>query len=492
MNFLFLLSLLLISPTAVGEFLIGAAGFVVAFGLAVFVHELGHFLAAKLFGVRVERFVIGFDKAVFPVMPKCIWERQLGETVYGVSIVPLGGYVKMVGSVHPEVQAAFDGEEAPASGSMAESALQDQGALYGKPFYQKAIIYGAGVTMNMLLALVLVVIIGVRGYWQDRPLPAVVSWQKPDSPALAAGIAPGDRMVSLNGERIATGTDYETILDASYRSRGRAEDPVSGTLELMRGSTPVTATFSYVPGDKDPGAAAFEALVSRPAHLAGVTPNGPADKAGLREGDRVVSIDGEPIMDWNQLVHIIRSSPERTLRFGVERAGERLEREVKVWESGDDEGVGQAGIIYGNPDRELVRHSLGEAAAQAPSLVLANTLRYVGNLKRLGEKLMKFKAKAVHRDLSGPVGIAQVTSRAARRGLGDFLEIMVMLNIALAVMNILPIPVLDGGHIVFAAWEAVFRRPLPARFFIRVMEGAVMCFLAFFLIVTFSDVIKFF
>ncbi len=487
-----LVSLLLVSPTAIGEFLIGAAGFVVAFGLAVFVHELGHFLAAKLFGVRVERFVIGFDKAVFPVMPKCIWERQLGETVYGVSIVPLGGYVKMVGSVHPEIQAAFDGEEAPTSGSMAESALQDQGALYGKPFYQKAIIYGAGVTMNMLLALVLVVVIGVRGYRQDLPLPPVVGWQAPDSPALAAGIAQGDRVAALNGRAIANGDDYADALSSLYGARSDGDDPVSGTLALVRGGTEFTVSFSYVPKELDPAAQAFETLISRPAHLAAVTPNGPADKAGLREGDRIVSVDGTPITDWFHLVHIVRASPDRTLRFGVNRAGELLEREVKVWESGDEEGVGQAGIVYGNPDRELVRHSLGEAVEQAPSLVLANTMRYVANLKRLGEKVLHLKAKAVHRDLSGPVGIAQVTSRAARRGLGEFLEIMVMLNIALAVMNILPIPVLDGGHIVFAAWEAVFRRPLPARIFIRVMEGAVMCFLAFFLIVTFSDVIKFF
>jgi len=477
-------------------FIIGGLGFIVAFGLAVFVHELGHFLAAKAFGVRVERFVIGFDKAVFGFMPKCIWEKQIGDTTYGIALVPLGGYVKMVGTVHPDIEAVFEGKpKEEKTESLAEQAMADQGALYGKPFYQKFIIYAAGVTMNMILAMCLVVLISVKGTMQDRPLPSVVGWIDPTGFVAKSGIQQGDTVTHVNGKMVAT---EEAYFAAFFPAETRNGETVAGTLTIRRGDEEQTKDISvFVPPDdakKDaPEVVAFNqfmSMISRPAHVAMVSPNGPADKAGLRDGDTITAIDGEPVADWWQLVSIIRARPEQEMATTVDRAGKSLELKLKVWESADEEGVGQAGIVYGNPDKELHRETLGEAVRTAPLLVAANTRRYLQNLKNLGAKIARLNGKAIHRELSGPVGIAQVTSRAAQRGFDDWVQIMVLLNIALAVMNSLPIPVLDGGHIVFAAYEAIFRRPLPALIFVRVMEGAVMVFLVFFLLITFSDVWK--
>jgi regulator of sigma E protease len=477
-------------------YLVGGLGFIVAFGLAVFVHELGHFLAAKAFGVRVERFVIGFDKAVFGFMPKCIWEKQIGETTYGLALVPLGGYVKMVGTVHPDIEAVFEGKpKEERTESLAEQAIADQGALYGKPFYQKFIIYAAGVTMNMLLAICLVVFLSVKGTMQDRPLPSVVGWIDPSGIVAKSGLQMGDTVTRVNGKMVAT---EEAFFGALFPAETKAGDKVTGTLTLQRGDQEVTKDIAIlVPGDdakKDSAEltefSQFMSMISRPAHVAMVSPNGPADKAGMRDGDTITAIDGEPIADWWQLVSIIRARPEQEMAATVDRGGKSLDFKLKVWESADEEGVGQAGIVYGNPDKELHSESLSEAVQTAPLVVALNTQRYLENLKKLGAKLARLNGKAIHRELSGPVGIAQVTSRAAQRGFNDWVQIMVMLNIALAVMNSLPIPVLDGGHIVFAAYEAIFRRPLPALIFVRVMEGAVMVFLVFFLLITFSDVWK--
>ena len=163
---------LAISGGAVFQTLVGILGFLVAFGLAVFIHELGHFLAAKAFKVPVERFVIGFDKEAMGFLPRCIWEKKIGETVYGLSLVPLGGYVKMSGVVHPDIEKYLDGNEGggaapegvpadsiradgvapgPDPKSLEGQVIQDMAALYKKPFWQKAIIYSAGVIMNLLL-----------------------------------------------------------------------------------------------------------------------------------------------------------------------------------------------------------------------------------------------------------------------------------------------------------------------------------------------------
>src|SRR5690606_32919966 len=185
---------------------IGVLGFVTAFGLAVLIHEFGHFIAARIFGVSVERFVVGFDKEAMPFMPRCIWEKKIGETTYGLSIVPLGGYVKMVGPVHPDIERYIDGEPEPARDkkpeNLVDQALADQQALYKKPFWQKFIIYSAGVFMNLVLAMIVAVVLATTGVSRSVPVDPVVSWQKPGSILLESGFQPGDRIVAVNGQTI--------------------------------------------------------------------------------------------------------------------------------------------------------------------------------------------------------------------------------------------------------------------------------------------------
>ncbi|MDX2177234.1 MAG: RIP metalloprotease RseP [Candidatus Sumerlaeia bacterium] len=483
--------LALITLDSASNLLIGALGFVVAFGLAVFVHELGHFAAAKFFGVRVERFVIGFDREAMAAMPRCVWERKIGDTTYGLSVVPLGGYVKMVGPVHPDIEKELEGGDwkAPAEDSLAGQAVADHAALYQKPFWQKIIIYGAGVAMNFLLAMALVAFINIRGTWEDRPLPPVVGWIAPDGALAAHNIRRGDRIVSLDGVAVSDSTSYFaefTREDAWSEERSRAL-----RIELERDGATHTAEFAL---DKKSERINGELsnLVWRPAHIDRVLPNAPADDAGIRDGDSVARVNGEAVDGWQHFVWWVKRSPKTELDVTLSRGGEELAVKLTPWDSTSDPGEGQAGVVYGNPDKEHVSRPPAEAVAGSPAIVAANIVRYGEALAGLAKKLVTLNVTAVHRDMSGPVGIAQFAGRSAQRGFSDWLEFLVMLNIALGVMNALPIPVLDGGHIVFAAYEAVFKRPLPARIFVRIMEGAVLAFLAFFVVITFSDVFKLF
>lgn len=501
------------------SFIIGLLGFIIAFGLAVLVHELGHFLAAKAFKVPVERFVIGFDKEALPFMPRCIWERKIGPTVYGLSIVPLGGYVKMTGVVHPEIEKYLEesdkkdeksgeptgeeGESAAAKArpdSLTGQAIMDQAALYKKPFWQKTIIYSAGVIMNLVLAMAVLTFAAVKGQSLDAPLPAEVSWQAGQSWIAHSGIQPGDRVVSLNGESIKNDEDYAIQLDKLYREAQREDGPflVEMNLVLERDGEVFEKFLAVAWGgspedtyDRLP-ASDIAMLISRPAYIEYVIPNRPADKAGLERGDTVLSIDGEPIDDWYELVRIVRTSLGRELSMTVESKGRSRTLTLKPVESTEEEGIGQIGIIPGNPRKIVERKDFVTAASESPGIVVNSTIRYVNNLKMLGQRLVQGDIEKVRRDLGGPVAIAQLAGRHANLGLDDYLRFLVMLNIALAVMNILPLPVLDGGHIVLAAYEAVFRRPVPPRVLVPVLNWGVMALLAFVILVTFSDLLKWF
>ncbi|MEQ8821098.1 MAG: RIP metalloprotease RseP [Sumerlaeia bacterium] len=521
----------------VGSFLVGLLGFVTAFGLAVFIHELGHFLAAKAFKVPVERFVIGFDREAMPFMPKCIWERTYGETTYGLSLMPLGGYVKMAGTIHPDIERYIDGDapkegeltETDAAGlevlthatpskqqpaeadtdtdkpaSLSEQALQDQAALYKKPFWQKTIVYGAGVTMNMLLAMVIVTIMLVKGEKIDKPLPAVVAWQSPNSALVQQGLEPGDRIVSIHGTPVSTDREvYEvlgklanpTVIEAPGSDVNEGTT-ITVTIGLDRGGEQLTRTVDY-------HTAEFfgeDALISRPASVEYVVLYEPASKGGVKEGDLILEVEGTPVQDWFHLVHLISQSANEDMSWIVRRKDQDAPiqltvtpREEEIERPGlDPVVVGRVGIQYGALEKEVAKVGLGEAILIAPGQIVRMTKGYLSNLGRLGKNLAQGDVQTVRRELGGPVAIGHMAGHHANLGLDRFLQFMVMLNIALAVMNLLPLPVLDGGHIVLAGYEAVVGKPVPPKILVPILNGAVIFLLGFVLLVSFSDLLKIF
>ncbi len=508
------------------DVLIGTAGFIAALGLAIFIHELGHFLAAKLFGVPVERFVIGFDKEAIGIFPRCIWERRIGETTYGLSLVPLGGYVKMSGVVHPEIEKYLEGEEpqqrtAPADReenaprhpdtisskfqspeqrrSLQAQAMEDMGALYKKPFWQKVIIYGAGVTMNLVLAVFAVAFLYARGFEQSAPHPAEVAWIPPDSVYANTDLAPGDRILSLNNIPVSDTEELNEALETSAREAGfRSEtDRLEISFGLERVNSSESAGERYVfetAFTNDPGQQAdfVDTFFRSAPYVEMAIPNTPSTRAGIKRGDIIVEVDGVPIVDWRHFRTIVTASPNQTLETIVERAGERHELQLTPWEHADHPGVGQVGIVAGNPEKRRTVEPLFTALVRAPERIYSTTTNYVRQLGAIGGKLVEGNVTAVRRELGGPVGIAQIAYRMALMGFEQWLQFLIILNVALAVMNILPFPVLDGGHIVFATYEAIFRRPVPPKILVPILNGAVMLILLLFVLITFNDVLKLF
>ncbi|MBX3728632.1 MAG: site-2 protease family protein [Candidatus Sumerlaeia bacterium] len=505
---------------------IGILGFVVAFGLAVFVHELGHFLAAKLFRVPVERFVIGFDKEAMPFMPRCIVERRIGETTYGLSLVPLGGYVKMTGVIHPEIEKYLDDKEAakktdaeaeaaaaePAPdgaedpikkvsrASLTGQAMIDQGALYTKPFWQKTIIYSAGVFMNLVLACLVLTFHAVKGFYDDAPVPTIVGWQEPGSLLEQQDIREGDLLVAFDGKPVATNEDYyrawgEIATALPEAKPERAAAMVDVTLTFERDGQRFDRTFAFVWGSEEqpaPERMALVGMIRRPAHVTDVELYAPAWRAGIKRGDQIVEINGEPIGDWARMVHIVRGKLGEELTLTYERAGARQTVELTPVGSASKPASARSGIRGGTVGRIFIRKPLGTALVESPILVYHNTMRYLRALKNIGARLLSGDVQRARRDLGGPVAIAHMAHHQANLGLDDFLKFLVMLNIALAVMNILPYPVLDGGHIVLAAWEAIFRAPMSPRILVPVFNWGLIALLAFVVLVTVSDAFKIF
>lgn len=490
--------------------LIGILGFLVAFGLAVFIHELGHFLAAKAFKVPVERFVIGFDKEAMGFLPRCIWEKKIGETVYGLSLIPLGGYVKMSGVVHPDIEKYLDGNEgaepapamtesiradgvaaAPDKTSLEGQVLQDMAALYRKPFWQKAIIYSAGVIMNLILAMVMVTILYTRGFEVDAPLPAEIAWIPAESPYAKSGLTMGDLVLAVNGEAVADSDKMLDKLGEILTKEGATDSPAPIMFKIQRAGS--TETYDFPLTAAQIREASFtDTFLRRPAYIEALIPNDPADKAGMRSGDMVTSIDGVAVADWTQFRTLVRAAPGKDVKVGLVRDGKPLEVTLVPTENPDEPGKGLIGAFPGNPKKELLREPFGTALWNSPGRVWIKTQGYVRGLMNLGSKVTKGNVGAVRREVGGPVGIAQMAYRQAQAGFSSWVNFVILLNVALAVMNILPFPVLDGGHICFALYEAAFGKPVPPKVLVPILNGAVAIIIGFFLLVTFNDLFKIF
>lgn len=505
------LSLGAITLQQAGMIIVGILGFIAAFGLAVFVHELGHFLAAKAFGVPVERFVIGFDKEAIGWMPRCIVEWRWGETSYGISLVPLGGYVKMKGTIHPDIERYLedppakdtvpagalraDGPPRPVDpASLSGQALDDMAALYRKPFWQKVIIYGAGVVMNMLLAMLTLTILFTRGSSEPATLDASVAWIPPTSIWANSPVQVGDTVVAVGDKPVKDSDEMLLALEPAWVNK---ESGTSVTLTMGRtNGTRYNLPVFFTPlVENDPMREDFlRVFVNMPAYIEAVVINDAADKGGMRGGDLVTAVDGQPIQTWYQLRDLVRASPGKELTFEVRRDDRPLTLKITPVASPDpdDKGAGLIGVLPGNQKREWVQEPFLTALSHSPERAYNSTMNYVRNLQRLGGNLVEGNVGVVRRELGGPVAIAQVAYRQAQKGLNDWLKFVVGLNIALAVMNILPLPVLDGGHICFALYEAIFRRPVPPKILVPLLNGAFLFLMTFFVLVTFSDVLKIF
>lgn len=414
-------------------------GTLIALGVLVTFHEYGHFWVARRCGVKVLRFSVGFGT------PLLRWHDRQG-TEFVVAAIPLGGYVKML-----------DEREGDVPPELAEQSFNR------KSVGQRIAIVAAGPVANFLLALVFFWFVALLGSQQVRP---VIGAVQPDSLAAAAGLQAGQEIVSVNGEATS---GWAAVNLQLVRRLGE-----SGTLNLRvlePGSTVETPRQvqldNWLRGADEPDPIGSLGIRPwRPALqpvLAEVDPEGPAQAAGLQAGDRLLALDGEPLADWQDVVDRVRALPGRAVTLRVERAGQARDVQLTLAERGEGKarsgylGAGVQGVEWPPEMLREVRYGPLEGIAEGARQTWAMSLLTLDSLKKMlfGELSVK--------NLSGPITIAKVAGASAESGVGDFLKFLAYLSISLGVLNLLPIPVLDGGHLLFYLVEWVRGRPLSER-----------------------------
>ena len=412
----------------------------VTLGILVTIHEWGHFWVARRCGVKVLRFSVGFGKP--------LWMRTARDgTEYAVAAIPLGGYVRMLDEREGEVP----------------ESLRDQ-AFNNKPVLQRIAIVAAGPLVNLAFAVLAYWFLFVYGVNSIVPMVGDV---RPDSPAALAGVEPGYEIIEVDGHQVRSWSEVNLRLAARVGESGR--------VELMLGDPDRGYARSYqvaidgwdVDLEQQSPVSALGLLPWQPeipAVIGFLTEDGRAAAAGLRTGDRVLSVNGEPVADWVDLVHRIQAAPEQLLRLEVERQGGRIELEVlperRTLEDGQVQGYIGAGVApVEYPESMQRRLSYGPlealvAGAQKTGQMIGLTLDAIG----------KMIAGVISvKNLSGPITIAKVAGASAASGLEPFISFLAYLSVSLGVLNLLPIPMLDGGHLLYYAVELVRGRPVSER-----------------------------
>lgn len=414
-------------------------GLLVALGVLVTFHEFGHFWVARRCGVKVLRFSVGFGT------PLLRWHDRHG-TEFVVAAVPLGGYVKMLDEREGEVPAE----------------LLEQ-AFNRKSVKQRFAIVSAGPIANFLLALLFFWILAMLGSQQVRP---VIGAVEEGSLAAQAGLVAGQEIVAVDGKRTP---GWAAVSLQLVRRLGE-----SGELALTVRESDSSLERDYrlslndwLRGADDPDPVASLGIrpwrPQTPAVLAQLAPDGPALAAGLQVGDRVLAIDGLVLADWQQLVDAVRQRPDEAVTLRIERGGEEREVRLTLASRGEGEtrmgylGAGVEGVEW--PAEMLREVSFGpfEAVAESLRRTWSMSVLTLDSLRKMlfGELSVK--------NLSGPITIAKVAGASAQSGVGDFLNFLAYLSISLGVLNLLPIPVLDGGHLLFYLIEWARGRPLSER-----------------------------
>lgn len=438
---------------------------IIVLGPLIAIHEFGHFWVARRLGVKVLTFSIGFGPAFLK------WKDKQG-TQYQVAAIPLGGYVRMADEREGEVPP----EDLPR-------------AFNRQPVWGRMAIVAAGPLINLVFAVLLYWIIFLQGGETLRP---IVGRVLPATPAAMAGMESGDEVVAIDGKPVK---DWEGINYALINRMGE-----SGTLHITlrpeQGGESRELSLSldrFLSGREIDPFREIGFLPWQPALepvIGEVVAGGPAEKQGLKADDRILSVDGKPVATWQDFVEVVRQQPEQVVEVGVQRGEQVLKLRLVPAGEKDDQGIvrGKLGVAlksqpveYPEAYRQPVQHGPIEAlglAFQKTGTLIAFTLESLGKM---------LQGLISVNNLSGPITIAKVAGQTASLGWESLIGFMALLSVSLGVLNLLPIPVLDGGHLVYHAIEGLTGRPLSERMQMVGLRIGIFMLMSLMLLAIFND-----
>ncbi|HMF90634.1 MAG TPA: RIP metalloprotease RseP [Candidatus Angelobacter sp.] len=430
------------------------ASFLFVLGVLVFVHEFGHYAVAKFFGVRVEVFSLGFGKR--------LWGFRRGDTDYRISALPLGGYVKMSGE------------------NPMEEHTGDPGEFTSHPRWQRFLIAIAGPTANIILAIA--VLTGLYMvhyeypvYWKKKAVP--VAWVDKNSPAEAAGIRPGDRIIKLDDMQEPTWEQmvYEIKMNPNQRV----------DVALQRGNEIVKTTM--VPKASGPEQVGFAGLVAEgPNEVVAVEAGRPAERAGIQAGDEILSVNGVRMRSYLDLADLLQPTKNAPVDILLSRDGKQFTVKVapEFRAAGSDP-----------TEKYRIGATLGEAM-EVGKLPFGKAFSRSIEECRTGSRLIfqlvgkMIERKISIRAMSGPIGMTKMSGEAAKQGFLPLLGLMALISLNLAIFNLLPIPILDGGLMLMLVIEGILRRDIKIEIKERVYQAAFVFLLLFFAVVIYNDLAK--
>jgi len=434
------------------QLLVSLASIILVLGILVFVHEFGHYAVAKLCGVRVEVFSLGFGRR--------LWGFRRGETDYRLSALPLGGYVKMAGE------------------NPMEDRTGDPGEFTSHPRWQRFLIAIAGPTANIILAIA--VLAGVFMFHHETPVywdqPAVLGWVMDKSPAQKAGLQPGDKILRIEGVNNPT---WEKVL---FRIALNPDQPVS--LDIQRGSEILHKTVvPQAVGVDRVGSAGW--IPQGPALVSRVDPTMPAAKAGVQAGDVLTAVNGFP--NASSLSAVLEANKDQPVELSILRNDQPLTLTMTPAYVEDPENASHKRYRIGVEITDVMhvdKLPFPKALKQSWDDCKTNS----GLVFELLGKVLGGKASV--KQFSSPVGMARESGRAAMRGPWELLSFMALVSLQLALFNLLPIPILDGGLMLMLLIEGVIRRDIKQEIKERVYQAAFVFLMLFAAVVIYNDVIK--
>jgi regulator of sigma E protease len=421
-------------------------GLLLALGPLIFFHESGHFLMAKLFRVRVLVFSLGFGKRLFGF--------RRGGTDYRVSLIPLGGYVRMAGDTPDDNQPSNPDE------------------FLSKPKWQRFLILVAGPAMNLLLAVAVITGINMHGVPQIKMEP-VLGEVIAGRPAARAGLQVGDRITKINGDAIHDFEDLQLIIVTNANTPLRVEYIRHGAVRTT------TMTPQREEGEFGPvGKVGIAPRFAPPADVVSVQPGSPAAVAGVRPGDHIVSAAGKPVTQLRDFAAALNKTKGAALPIEVLRGTQRIAMTLPAVKAEADDSY--RGIF----PWEVRKLPLGAAIRDSVDQNIKSLKFTAMAIRRL------FRPEGSVKELSGPINIARIAGETIRQSWPAFFGLVAMISLQLGVMNLLPIPVLDGGHILILLIEGAARRDLSIRVKERIQQLGFAALAALMIVVLYNDVIS--